>query len=93
MIGGIGVGYSAGYAWQTAFNTFWSAVHRIRTVWNAGSCAVAYRGPMCSGAAYTMILNKLGDKIRAVYVGTEKSGNLMADQEKPHCKYMPDMII
>ena len=22
MIGGIGVGYSAGYAWQTAFNTF-----------------------------------------------------------------------
>ena len=22
MIGGIGVGYSAGYAWQTVFNTF-----------------------------------------------------------------------
>ncbi len=22
MIGGIGVGYSAGYPWQTAFNTF-----------------------------------------------------------------------
>ena len=37
MIGGIGVGYSVGYAWQTAFNTF--------------------------GAAYTVICNKVVDKI------------------------------
>lgn len=44
MIGGIGVGYSAGYAWQTAFNTFGGVVDRGRIVWTAECSDSAYRG-------------------------------------------------
>lgn len=44
MIGGIGVGYSAGYAWQTAFNTF-GALSIAAGLFGTAECSdSAYRG-------------------------------------------------
>ena len=52
MIGGIGVGYSAGYAWQTALGLF------------GMPAAVLLRiGANVFSSIYTMLANKLGDKL------------------------------
>ena len=62
MIGGIGVGYSAGYPWQTAFNTF-GALSIAAGIFGM-SAAVALRiGANVLGAAYTVICNKVTDKV------------------------------
>ena len=62
MIGGIGVGYSAGYAWQTAFNTFGAL--SIASGLFGMPMAVALRiGANVFGAVYTVICNKVVDKI------------------------------
>ena len=62
MIGGIGVGYSAGYAWQTAFNTF-GALSIAAGLFGMPAAVLLRIGANVFGAAYTMLLNKLGDKI------------------------------
>ena len=57
MIGGIGVGYSAGYAWQTAFNTFGAL--SIAAGLFGMPYAVALRiGLNAAGAAYTWLCDK-----------------------------------
>ena len=62
MIGGIGVGYSAGYAWQTAFNTFGAL--SIAAGLFGMPMAVALRiGANVFGAVYTVICNKVVDRI------------------------------
>lgn len=61
MIGGIGVGYSAGYAWQTAFNTF-GALSIAAGLFGMPAAVLLRIGANVFGAAYTMLLNKLGDK-------------------------------
>ena len=62
MIGGIGVGYSAGYAWQTVFNTFGAL--SIAAGLFGMQAAVALRvGANIFGAAYTVICNKVIDKL------------------------------
>ena len=66
MIGGIGVGYSAGYAWQTAFNTFGAL--SIASGLFGMPYAVALRiGANVFGAAYTMACNKILPKLAAVF--------------------------
>ena len=62
MIGGIGVGYSAGYAWQTAFNTF-GALSIAAGLFGMPAAVLLRIGANVFGAVYTMLLNKLGDKI------------------------------
>lgn len=58
IIGGIGVGYSAGYKWQTAFNTFGALA--IASSLFGMPMAVALRvGINVISAVYTVILNKL----------------------------------
>ena len=65
MIGGIGVGYSAGYAWQTAFNTFGAL--SIAAGLFGMPMAVALRvGMNVFGALYTVICNKVIDRLAAV---------------------------
>ena len=65
MIGGIGVGYSAGYAWQTAFNTFGAL--SIAAGLFGMPMAVALRvGLNVFGAFYTVICNKVIDRLAAV---------------------------
>lgn len=60
IIGGIGVGYSAGYKWQTAFNTFGALA--IASSLFGMPMAVALRGGInVISAVYTVILNKLTD--------------------------------
>ena len=60
IIGGIGVGYSAGYKWQTAFNTFGALA--IASSLFGMPMAVALRvGINVISAVYTVILNKLTD--------------------------------
>ena len=62
MIGGIGVGYSAGYAWQTVFNTFGAL--SIAAGLFGMPVAVALRiGANVFGSAYTVICNKIIDKL------------------------------
>ena len=62
MIGGIGVGYSAGYAWQTAFNTFGAL--SIAAGLFGMPMAVALRvGMNVFGALYTVICNKVIDRL------------------------------
>ena len=66
MIGGIGVGYSAGYAWQTAFNTFGAL--SIASGLFGMPYAVALRiGANIFGAAYTMACNKILPRLAAVF--------------------------
>ena len=58
----LAVGYSAGYAWQTAFNTFGAL--SIASGLFGMPMAVALRiGANVFGAAYTVICNKVVDKI------------------------------
>ncbi len=65
MIGGIGVGYSAGYAWQTVFNTFGAL--SIASGLFGMPMAVALRiGANVFGALYTVLCNKVIDKLAVV---------------------------
>ena len=67
MIGGIGVGYSAGYAWQTVFNTFGAL--SIAAGLFGMPVAVALRiGANVFGSAYTVICNKIIDKLADRFV-------------------------
>lgn len=63
MIGGIGVGYSAGYAWQTAFNTF-GALSIAAGLWNALCSCITYRNECCR-AAYTWLCDKVLERIHS----------------------------
>ena len=64
MIGGIGVGYSAGYAWQTAFNTFGAL--SIAAGLFGMPYAVALRiGLNAAGAAYTWLCDKVLERIHS----------------------------
>ena len=74
MIGGIGVGYSAGYAWQTAFNTF-GELSIASGLFGMPAAVLLRIGANVFGAAYTMILNKLGDKF-AQYMWVRKKAEI-----------------
>ena len=72
MIGGIGVGYSAGYAWQTVFNTFGAL--SIATGLFGMPAAVALRiGANVFGSAYTVICNKIIDKLADRFVVRQRA--------------------
>lgn len=58
MIGGIGVGYSAGYAWQTAFNTF-GALSIAAGLFGLPMAVLLRIGANAFGALYTLIGNKV----------------------------------
>ena len=63
IIGGIGVGYSAGYRWQTAFNTFGAL--SIASALFGMPMAVALRvGINVISSLYTLVCNKIIDGIR-----------------------------
>ena len=70
IIGGIGVGYSAGYPWQTAFNTF-GALSIAAGIFGMPAAIALRIGANVLGAAYTVICNKVTDKV-AEYIGTNK---------------------
>lgn len=62
MIGGIGVGYSAGYKWQTAFNTFGALA--IASSLFGMPMAVALRiGINVVASIYTVCVNRIADHI------------------------------
>lgn len=65
MIGGIGVGYSAGYAWQTAFNTF-GALSIAAGLFGMPAAVALRIGANVFGAAYTIFCNKVIDRLAAV---------------------------
>lgn len=62
IIGGIGVGYSAGYSWQTVFNTF-GALSIASELFGMPEAVALRIGANVLGAAYTVICNKVIDKI------------------------------
>ena len=61
MIGGIGVGYSAGYAWQTVFNTF-GALSIAAGLFGMPAAVALRIGANLFGAIYTVICNKIIDR-------------------------------
>ena len=70
IIGGIGVGYSAGYSWQTVFNTFGAL--SIASGLFGMPYAVALRiGANLFGSVYTILCNKLFDKAHAYFHSTD----------------------
>ena len=62
MIGGIGVGYSAGYAWQTAFNTF-GALSIAAGLFGMPAAVALRIGAHVFGAVYTILCNKVIDRL------------------------------
>ena len=66
MIGGIGVGYSAGYAWQTAFNTF-GALSIAAGLFGMPTAVALRIGANVFGALYTVVCNKVIDRIAAKF--------------------------
>ena len=66
MIGGIGVGYSAGYAWQTAFNTF-GALSIAAGLFGMPTAVALRIGANIFGAFYTVVCNKVIDRIAAKF--------------------------
>lgn len=62
IIGGIGVGYSAGYSWQTVFNTF-GALSIASELFGMPEAVVLRIGANVLGSAYTVICNKVIDQI------------------------------
>ena len=66
MIGGIGVGYSAGYAWQTVFNTF-GALSIAAGLFGMPTAVALRIGANVFGALYTVVCNKVIDRIAAKF--------------------------
>lgn len=66
MIGGIGVGYSAGYAWQTAFNTF-GALSIAAGLFGMPAAVALRIGANIFGAFYTVVCNKVIDRTAAKF--------------------------
>ena len=71
MIGGIGVGYSAGYAWQTVFNTF-GALSIAAGLFGMPVAVILRIGANLFGSIYTVICNKIIDRA-ATYFAVRKS--------------------
>lgn len=65
MIGGIGVGYSVGYAWQTAFNTF-GALSIAAGLFGLQNAVILRIGANIFGSVYTVICNKGLDRLAQV---------------------------
>ena len=70
MIGGIGVGYSAGYAWQTVFNTF-GALSIAAGLFGMTNAVLLRIGANVFGAVYTLLCVKAMDKISACIAGCD----------------------
>ena len=62
MIGGIGVGYSAGYAWQTAFNTF-GALSIASGLFGMPAAVLLRIGANVFASIYTVLVDKVLNKI------------------------------
>ena len=58
MIGGVGVGYSAGYSWQTVFNTF-GALSIASGLFGMPMAVMLRIGANIFGAVYTVVCTKL----------------------------------
>lgn len=66
IIGGIGVGYSAGYKWQTAFNTF-GALAIASTLFGMPMAVALRIGINVLAALYTLVVNKGLDRVHMCY--------------------------
>ena len=66
IIGGIGVGYSAGYKWQTAFNTF-GALAIASTLFGMPMAVALRIGINVLAALYTLVANKWLDWVHMCY--------------------------
>ena len=61
IIGGIGVGYSAGYKWQTAFNTF-GALSIASSLFGIPMAVALRAGINIVASAYTIVCNRIFDR-------------------------------
>ena len=62
IIGGIGVGYSAGYAWQTVFNTF-GALSIASNLFGMTGAVILRIGANVFASVYTVVMDKLLNKV------------------------------
>ena len=62
ILGGIGVGYSAGYAWQTVFNTF-GALYIASGAFGLVGAIVLRIGTNVGAAVYSMLLDQILNRL------------------------------
>ena len=62
LLGGIGVGYSAGYPWQTVFNTF-GALSIASGLFGAADAVILRIATNAGAALYTVLMGSLIDKV------------------------------
>ena len=62
ILGGIGVGYSAGYAWQTVFNTF-GALYIASGIFGLAGAVVLRIGTNVGAACYTMLCDRILNRL------------------------------
>ena len=62
IIGGIGVGYSAGYKWQTVFNTF-GALAIAASLFGLPMALLLRSGINVTASLYTVVCNVVYDKL------------------------------
>ncbi len=62
ILGGIGVGYSAGYAWQTVFNTF-GALYIASGIFGLAGAVVLRIGMNVGAACYTMLCDRILNRL------------------------------
>ena len=62
IIGGIGVGYSAGYKWQTVFNTF-GALAIAASLFGLPMALLLRTGINVTASLYTVVCNVIYDKL------------------------------
>ena len=67
LIGGIGVGYSAGYAWQTVFNTF-GALAVAASIFGLEAALILRIGTNVFASLYSLLFNTVFQKVAAWFV-------------------------
>ena len=79
LIGGIGVGYSAGYAWQTVFNTF-GALYIAENLFGLKNAIILRIAANVFGSLYAYGFDQLFRKMTASIRNLFENDSIMTDQ-------------
>ena len=79
LIGGIGVGYSAGYAWQTVFNTF-GALYIAENLFGLKNAIILRIAANVFGSLYAYGFDQLFRKITTSIRNLFENNSIMTDQ-------------
>ena len=78
LIGGIGVGYSAGYSWQTVFNTF-GALAIASDVFGLGAAILLRIAANVFASLYSLIFNSIIQRVQSWISGVSQGRSALND--------------